>query len=717
MNLSYNWLRELSGTALEARLLADRLTRVGLAVDEVRQVGDDFVLDFDLTSNRPDCLSHLGVAREIAVIEGRSLDRRNGDSMRIKPGQQISSVEILDSDLCPRYAARIVRGVRIGPSPPGLSKRLEVIGQRPINNVADITNYVLHELGQPLHAFDLAKLSEMRIIVRRARPGERITTLDGVERELDDQMLVIADAAGPVAVAGIMGGKATEISDDTRDVLIESAYFDPHSVRRTARRLGLNTEASYRFERGTDYANVLRAQDHAVALICEIAGGDATESAIDIYPKPIVPPVVPLRFDRVDALTSISVSTDSTLRILTTLGFVPLSRNSKAVAGPESQTAVREIGGSFRDDQMSFVTPTWRVDVDREEDLVEEVARHAGYELIASDLPPATEAGEYSPGESRKRAVRLSLTASGFDEAISLSFISASHDERFALFPGITKDTPPDREGLFVTLRNAIIEDASRMRATLLPGLVEAVRRNLNHGLHDVRLFELGRVFLAPGEKGNLPDEHESLAMVATGRAVEEGRAGDRARDLDFYDLKGAVEDAIRAVNIPPLDFRQARVTHLRPGQAAEIVAPGGGVVGTIGRLAEHIAALFKFRQPVYVAEMDLGRLLSIPEQKLRYTRLPRFPPVVRDLTIHLNRRVPYSSLPAAVAEAGGEICRSAVLIDVYEGSGVSEDERSITLRIEYRSPDRTLRDEEVEAAHSRIVKSLSERFNAQQSA
>src|SRR6185369_1641604 len=346
-----------------------RLTMVGLAIDAVERHEQDYVIDVEVPSNRPDCLSHVGIARELTVIERKQL--RLPEERPIKTegkSASLTSVEINDPDLCPRYAACLVRGVKIGPSPDWLVKRLETIGQRPINNVADVTNYVLHELGQPLHAFDFAKLGGRRIVVRRANPSEKLNTLDGVERTLTNDMLVIADAEKAVALAGIMGGEESEISNQTTDVLIESAYFDPNSVRQTARKLGMDTEASRRFERGADREGVLRAQQRCVELICELAGGVATEDAIDVYPKPLSERVIELRPERIPGLTSLTVETDEIIRILTGLGF-------------------ERVGGS--EGRMSFRVPSWRVDVEQEEDLVEEVARHTGYDKIGSELPPS----------------------------------------------------------------------------------------------------------------------------------------------------------------------------------------------------------------------------------------------------------------------------------------------------------------------------------------
>lgn len=708
MNISYNWLRELTDTKWSPQELRDRLTMVGLAVEGVHEAGDDFVLDFDLTSNRPDCLSQLGVARELAVMEDNEV-RMPAASPAGATGmaESFTSVEILDPDLCPRYAARVVRGVKIGPSPEWLVKRLEAIGQRAINNVADITNYVMHELGQPLHAFDLAKLTEHRIVVRRALAGEKLKTLDGVERQLESEMLVIADAVRAVALAGVMGGEETEISDTTSDVLIESAYFDPASVRRTARKLGLHTEASHRFERGADYGGVLQAQARCVALICEVAGGTATENAIDIFPNYIQAIDVSLRPERVNALTGLTVATPEIKRILSGLGFAQRAR----LSGLEEEWSFRdgvpeEVTGDLNP-CLTYVVPSWRVDVEREEDLVEEVARHVGYERIATELPASNIAGEYQPGERRRRAMRQVLTAYGFDEAISFGFIDASHDDQFELLPDLLREG----ENRFVTLSNPIIEGALRMRPSLLPGLLDAVKNNFNHGTRDVRLFETGRVFAASAEGEGLPDEREVFALVMTGGATEEQKAG-ASRELDFYDLKGALEAAADAMHAPSMEFTATSAKHLRAGQAAQ-VSIEGYTIGTIGRLDESIAAAYKFRQPVYVAEVDYTALLAVGERSIVYTPLARFPSVVRDISLLVARDVTFEQLQQTVRKQQIRECREAKLVDVYEGESLPEGKRSVTLRLEYRSDERTLRDEEVDEMHARVVSALEKSFDA----
>jgi phenylalanyl-tRNA synthetase beta chain len=686
MFISYEWLKDFVELELSPAQLRDRLTMVSLAIDAVETHAADSVLDVEVPSNRPDCLSHIGIAREVSVIESKPL--RSPKTYALKPqgsSASLTSVDIKDPDLCPRYAARIVRGVKIGPSPDWLAKRLETIGQRPINNVADITNYVLHELGQPLHAFDFAKLGGHRIVVRRAAPGEKLKTLDGVERTLTGDMLVIADAKKAVALAGIMGGEESEISTETTDVLIESAYFDPNSVRQTARQLGMDTEASRRFERGADCEGVLRAQQRCVELICELAGGVATEDAIDVYLQPLSERTVDLRPQRVTELTSLTVEPTEIVRILTGLGF----------------EQKEQAGG-----RMSFNVPSWRIDVEQEEDLVEEVARHTGYDKIGSELPPSSSSGEYQPSEMKQRSLRRALNAFGFDEAINFSFIQ--QDARFELIPslmGHENDQPQ--------LANPIIEDAAWMRSTLLPGLLNAVRHNLNHGIRDVRLFEIGRIF-SIFKAGELPQETLALGIVATGGALEEDRAQSE-RELDFFDLKGALEAAVDWMNLSPLTFAQASAQHLRVGQSAQIKSGDGTSIGTIGRLNESIAASYKFRQPVYVLELDLSALLSGPAKLIQYSPLPRYPSVTRDISLLVNRNVNLDEIFAAVNNQQVGDCRSVKLVGTFEGGNIPPSKRSVTLRLEYRSDERTLRDEEVEEYHSRLTSRLLDTFGAQQ--
>ncbi|HLL14040.1 MAG TPA: phenylalanine--tRNA ligase subunit beta [Pyrinomonadaceae bacterium] len=710
MNISYNWLRELTGARLTAGELRERLTMVGLEVEAVHEAGDDFTLEIAMLSNRPDLLSHLGVAREVCTITGGALRwpemRASSEDGRVG---EFTSVEVQAADLCPRFTARVVRGVRIAPSPAWLVARLQAVGQRSINNVADITNYVMLELGQPLHAFDLEKLNERRLVVRRAHAGERITTLDGIERELDEEMLVIADALRAVAIAGVMGGAETEISDTTVDVLIEAAHFAPASVRRTTRTLGFQTEASDRFERGVDPEGQLRAQARAAALITELAGGTTTTDTIDIRRQPPTPQVVSLRFARVRELTGLDVPSQDSIRILGALG-IELQAGADGAGQSAAAGGMEQSAAAASEAKADFVSPSWRTDIRIEEDLVEEVGRHFGYDKVSDTLPATNVAGEYRAHEGRRREARRALNACGFDEALTFSFIDTTHDEQFELLPGLVGRAVESEQ--FVTLGNPIIEGAARMRPTLLAGLLGSVRHNFNHGTRDVRLFEMGHVFASAPEAGGQPREIETCTLVATGMATEEGHAG-ASRELDFYDLKGALEAALAAMKIASPEFARTSARHLREGQAAQILLDGRAV-GTLGRLADDVASAYKFKQPVYVAEVDFASLLAAGESGVRYAPLARFPPVMRDASLVAPRSVTFAEMRRAVLALNLEQVRRVMLVYVYEGERVPEGQRSVTLRMEYRADDRTLRDEEVDELHGRIVNTLEEKFGAQ---
>lgn len=691
MNISYNWLKELIDIDLSAEDAAKALTRVGLAVEGIHAYRDDYVLDIDLTSNRPDCLSHLGVARELSVSTGKAVkleQRRGEDRLPDAPFPSLLApdvVKIEDADLCHRFTARIIRNVKIGPSPDWLVQRLEALGERSINNVADITNYVMLELGQPMHAFDLDKLAEKRIVVRRAKANEKLMTLDEAERETDTSMLMICDAEKPVAVGGVMGGLDSSITESTTNVLLEVAYFKRESIRQTSRRLALATEASYRFERGVDIENLKRASDRATQLVCQLANGQAGEF-VDVYPTRTEPNEVgsPDISAAVKRLTGLDVPIEECLRILNALGISPKL----------------ESDGSDAVSQM-FVAPTWRHDIAIEEDLVEEVARHAGYENIKDELPPAYGAGEYQPNEEREKRIRRGLADIGFDEAIGYSFIDAKHDGVFAEIPGLTDDGGQEP---FVTLRDSVIEGAVRMRPTLIPGLLDAVRLNMNHQRKDLKLFEMGRAFAAVGE-GGLPKERELFAVALTGGQINEGRSMP-VRELDFYDAKGAVEMALDAVGAPDARFTADDIKHLRRGQAASI-SVGGKPIGYVGRVNEEIAANYKFKQPVYVAEIDLQTIFEQTAEPVRYAPLANYPAVVRDVSFVIERSMTFDSIRDSALAANNGLLRSVEFVDVFEGKGLGEDERSLTVRFTYRSDERTLVEDEVNAAHEAILRKL----------
>ena len=697
MNISYKWLKELIDIDLPATDLAEKLTRVGLAVDGVHQYGEDFVLDIDLTSNRPDCLSHLGVAREVSVITGKPLaagTSANEAEIPLPAALAHEIVKIEAPELCHRFTARIIRNVKIGSSPKWLVDRLEAIGERSINNVADITNYVMHELGQPMHSFDLDNLAENRIVVRAPRPGETVKTLDEVERKLDASMLAICDAEKPIAVAGVMGGFDSGITESTTNVLLEVAYFKRESVRHTSRKLNLTTEASYRFERGVDIMNLKRASDRATDLIVLLAGGEAGEF-IDVFPTQVQPNKIesPNLSSAVKRLTGLDVPEIESVRILNALG-------------------IRTSDGSEAGDQQRsiFISPSWRHDLAIEEDLVEEVARHVGYDKITDELPPAYGAGEYQVTEPQELSIRRTLADAGFDEALNYSFVDTKHDDIYETVPGLIDER---LENKFVEIRDPVIEGAVRMRPTLLPGLLDAVRLNFNYQNRNLQLFELGKGFGSAASEEGLPNERELFAITITGQEID----GDRAmlgRELDFYDAKGAVESALASAGYDRASFSAAEIKHLRPGQSA-IVSVSGNPVGTVGRLNEEISAHYKFRQPVYVAEIDLQAVLANPPDPVRYAALSKYPSVVRDVSFAVKRSITFDSIRQAITEEGIELCRNVTFVDVYEGKGLGVNERSITIRLEYRSDERTLIDDEVEQVHSGLIRMLEENLKIKQ--
>lgn len=690
MNISYNWLIDLIDIDLSADETARALTRVGLAVEGIEPHGDDLILDIDLTSNRPDCLSHLGVARELGVITGQPVKapaneilNEQKDDLLPAPFPTLLAPEVVrieSPQICHRFTARIIRNVKIGPSPDWLVKRLEAIGERSINNVADITNYVMHELGQPMHSFDLDKLIDHRIVVRTALPGETIRTLDEVERQLDESMLVICDAERPVAVAGIMGGSESGISDSTTNVLLEVAYFKRENIRETSRKLRLATEASYRFERGVDIENLIRASNRATELILEIAGGEAAD-IIDIYPTRHQPNIILSRdiSGRVKRLTGLEVSTEQCNSILEHLG----------------------IYSSMEDDgSTSYTSPSWRHDIAIEEDLVEEVARHYGYEKIADELPPAFGAGEYQPSEERKKALRRSLLGIGFDEAITYSFIDTKQDDVYEKIPQFAAAG-------HVELKDSVIEGAVRMRPTLIPGLLDAVRLNINHQRKDLKLFELGKAFVSSADVADLPVEKELLGFVITGGEMNQDRSLP-ARQTDFYDAKGALENALDAIGTDSPLFSATDVRHLVKGQSAA-VSINGEVIGSIGKLSEEIAANYKFKQPIYVGEIDLQAVLEKDPQPISYRPLPKYPAVLRDVTLLVTGKVTFGDVAATIMSAGGSLCRNVTYVDLYEDKKSASNERSLTVRMEFRRPDGTLTDAEVDAAFNSILRKLDE--------
>ena len=691
MKLLASWLRELADVRLSVADLASLLSMRGFEVASIEPVdgSDDAVIDFEITANRPDCLSVAGLAREAATACGVALrlpwDEAGRPVSTVRPPAAPTAsrlaadgleVAIEAPDLCPRYAAAVAE-VRVGPSPDWLARRLTAAGVRPINNVVDVTNYVLLEVGHPMHAFDLEHLAGRQLCARRARAGERIRTLDGEDRALEEGMLVIADAAVPQAIAGVMGGASSEVSAATRLIAFESAYFQPASVRRTSRRLGLKSEASSRFERGTDINAPAVALERACALLEQIGAGRRTGAVIDVYPAPRGPIEISLRRARIAHLLGAAVGDSEVARIFSGLGF--------DVADAPDGWLVR--------------VPTMRVDVQREADLIEEVARHHGYDRVPPTFPALRDISPRpEPRIARKRLLRHVLTAAGFSEAVTWSFISAS-------------DASPYAEGgqPSVPLAYPLSEKFAVLRPSLVPGLVESVAHNRRHDMRDVRLFEIGACF-SPSR-----GERHRVAFALTGAGVPEHWGGGQ-RLVDFFDAVGVVERVGDALRLP-LTFTGTALPCLEPGRAASCAA-GAEVIGVVGQLlpAQAEARGLSGADEIYVAELDLDAIERLaPAHDAQVQAVPRFPSIVRDISIVVDENVRAERLRETIRRAAPPTLVAIGEFDRYKGQGIPDGGYSLSLHLTFRSPDRTLTDADAQEAMGGIMEALAREHQAVQ--
>ncbi|MEJ5358596.1 MAG: phenylalanine--tRNA ligase subunit beta [Desulfobacterales bacterium] len=661
----------------------------GLPVGEAlhRALGlSDPVLELDLTPNRGDCLSLIGVAREVAALQGTRLRLprvrlvENGP-----PVAERAAVAIEAPEACPRYVARVVEGVTIGPSPFWLQDRLLSVGMRPINNIVDVTNFVMLECGQPLHAFDLDRLADRRIVVRTARAGERFVTLDGRGRTLEEGMLLICDGRGPVAVAGVMGGLDSEIRGETTRVLIESACFEAGSVRRTAKRLGLPTEASRRFEKGVDPTGTVRAADRAAQLMAEIAGGRVARGVIDAHPRPWTPQPIRLDLERTARFLGVAFPKARIRRLLRSIGF--------------------EVAPGASRRELRVTPPPFRPDVSRPEDLAEEIARLAGFDEIPVTVPalPAAGVRPFAREELRRR-LRDVLNGLGFTEVITYSFIDLRDGERLRL-------SADDPRRLPVALLNPIAEDQSVLRTSLLPGLLHTLRFNLDQQTRRVKIFEVGKVFL-PRQGAELPAEPERLAGLWSGpRAILSWH--ERETPCDFYDLKGTLEALLDALHAPEVRFAalaDAACDATRPGRSARILA-AGEVLGFVGEIHPRVRSAFDLKQEAFVFELDLEALERRVGGLRHRQPVLRFPAAVRDLTVILDAGIEAQAVLEAIREAAPAWLEQAGLIDVFSGPPIPAGERSLTFRLSYRSGERTLEDSAVNAAHAEMTARVLARF------
>jgi phenylalanyl-tRNA synthetase beta chain len=684
MKFSLGWLRELAPVPAEAGAeeISRRLTAAGFHVEGVEEAEGDVVLDVDVTTNRVDAMCHLGLARELAAIFGVALREPVPAAATVAnaAAPDLPRIDIVATTLCRRYVGLVVRGVTIAPSPAWLQKRLLAIGSRPINNVVDVTNYVLWERGQPLHAFDLATLADRHVIVREARDGESVRTLDDEERKLAAGMLVIADPRRPIALAGVMGGQETEVGEATRDVLLESAWFDPKAVRRTAKALGMHTDASHRFERGVDPEGQLAAARRAAALIAELAGGTVVEPAVEAVGEVLPPiPEIVLSHRRLERFAGGEIPPAEVARLLAGVGFAP------SAAGDEWRVGI----------------PPWRrFDVLEEADLFEEVLRLHGFDRIAPALPAIAglDAPEL-PGHRLRRTARAHLAAAGFVEAINWAFYGEAEDSRFDSF-GASFEAGTGEPGPPLALLNPLSERHGRMRRSLLPGLLESASFNRRRGAPAVRLFEVGRVYWR-GADGS-PRETEHVALVLGGR---EGNPWQRVVELDLFDAKGAVE-ALAATLGRELEARPAVVRGLVPGRAARLhLAGDGSAVGILGQLDEPDEGL-----PLFVAELATAPFVPLPPP-MRVEQPLRHPAVAVDLTFTHALEVPWSSIAATVDSARPPELVAYELENRYQGQGVPTGAVNTTIHFVYNAADRSLTGEEVNARQAALAALLQERF------
>lgn len=677
MKFSQAWLKEYVAIGEAPERVGERLTAAGIPLDGIEGSGDAAVYDFDVLTNRPDCMNHLGLAREYAALTGAPL-RRPAAAIPAggRPTAEIAAVTIEAPDLCARYAARCVTGARVGPSPDWLRRRLESIGQRAISQIVDVTNFVLWELGHPLHSFDLDRLEGRRIVVRRARAGEALVALDGVERRLTGEMLVIADARRPVALAGIMGGEATAIGPATRNVLLESAWFDPVSVRRTARALGLRTDASHRFERGADPEATTAALDRAAALIAEVGGGSVSDPALDVHPRPQPPRVVRFRPERARTLLGCALDGAGMLEALTR----------------------REFTVEARDPQVWTVrAPSFRRDIEREVDLIEEVARHRGYGPIPAELPILPGAPEGRSEEDRRaRIVRRALQAAGLSEAVN--YVMAEREECALFEPGAAAPA----------LESPLQSQAAHLRTTLLPGLLRNVAHNLNHGMGGCQLYEIGTAFRRTEGR---PEERLLVAFALAGHGVPAHWSAPR-REVDLFDARGAFELVGDLLGISPLTFSSDRIPFLEEGRALR-VARGECPLGVLGEIAPSILERYGIDQPIFAGEAGLEALLAVPAAERRYVSLPRFPAVRRDLALVVRQEVRFEAIERLVRGAASLPIAEIQAFDRYRGPGVPEGCVSLAIQIVFQHPDRTLLAEEVQQAQEAIVAALRREFGA----
>ena len=636
-------------------------------------------LEVDLTANRPDCASHIGIAREITLITGNELHKPAINLIECnEPASDYIGVEIKDPVGCPRYAARLVRGVKVGPSPGWLVKSLESIGQRSINNVVDAANYVLMETGHPLHTFDYADVRGKKIIVRKAEPGEKVVTLDGIARELSGDILLICDGERPVAVAGIMGLENSEIRDNTQDVLLESAYFNPGVVRKGSRYLALQTDASYRFERGADYEGAIYALNRVAGLIAEIAGGQICSGIVDAYPVKIERKPIVLRYEFTDRLIGMKFDPAWIIQVLKGLGCEILRSDEK---------------------EIELIAPTWRPDLEMEVDLIEEVVRIYGMTKVPSakylQIVPMTAINDRY---DRIEQLRSFLAASGYSELYCNSLVSARATE-FSFQPVVP-----------VQLRNPLSQDMAYLRTALMPGMIAAVKRNFNRRRTDLQVFEIGQVQVATPEAETQAIESLRLGVIVTGKLDVPNWAYPQ-RDSNFFTLKGLANAITKEFGVKSVRFTDAVNPFFKYLTQISI---GKTILGYFGQLSpEYLSKDWDIAEPVYGMELFVDILLDKTNLAKMYQEPPAFPAIERDISILIERQIPVAEIIANIRKNGGDLLREINFYDLYLGKNVDKNEKSLTFNLLFQAEDRTLTDGEVDQIMANVHANLSRELHA----
>lgn len=646
----------------------------------------DTVLDVGVTPNRPDCLCMIGIAREVAAVAGKKLRYPQINvSESDEDISHLTSVEILDPDLCPRYAARIVKNVSIKPSPLWMRLRLESVGLRAINNAVDVTNFVMMEMNQPMHAFDFRFLEGGRIVVRRSNSGEIFVSLDEKERILKEDTLMICDAKKPVAIGGIMGGLNSEVKDDTNTILLESAYFNPVSIRRSSKWLQMSTDAAFRFERGIDPFGQVRALDRAALLLSDISGGTICRNVIDECPAPIKSAVhIPLRMKKIRGILGADITGDEVEK---TLGSIEMNVEKAPGEG-----------------LYHVIPPTFRVDISREIDLIEEVARLHGFEKIPVTMPTIrAQLTASKGGEHFFDKIAGILNGCGYSEVINYSFVSPKAADILQL-------DAHDRRRKTVRISNPLTEDQSVMRTSMAYSLLESMRRNANAGCFNLKFFELGRIYLY-SEKDVLPDERATLACLLTGSRYDESWHFDNV-EADFYDLKGVLENLFDELRIA-VDFdADAKESFLHPGRSSSL-SIGTQRIGFIGEVHPNVLEAMDLKNHAFYCEIDIDRIVPHCRDNAVFKEISRYPAVVRDAAFLADKKIEAHAVVSAVMQTGEELLEKVSIFDVYHGQGIAEGKKSLALRFSYRASDRTLTDDEVNQAHSRMIETVIARTGA----